>query len=612
MSAPIDRSATGPDGADELRQALQEPRRYYMQALRMSLVVGVLMLAPSWFMFEVYGRALNSRNPNTLWWLLLAAIGSYVALELLEIVRSRALQRAAQAVEARLTTRVFDATFTANLHKVPGSNPHGMNDLRTVTDFMSSPAVTGLLDLPAALLCLFLLYLMNSWLGYLALFAAAVHAGIGWYQERHSSRPYGEASRAALAAQMRAAGTFRNAQVIQSMGMEADMHRRWTESQRRFMLNLGQASDSAGAATAASKMLLQLQGSLLLGLACWLALNNALLGGAAMAIVASILGGRVLAPMAQLVAQWRAIGSVRTSYGRLRALLKAVPIPTPGMPLPAPKGVLTVENLVVTPPGSTTAVLKGVSFGASPGEMLTIVGASAAGKSTLARSLIGVWPAQNGKVRLDGADVFTWHKSQLGPYVGYLSQGVELFDGSVAENIARFGKVDMNLVRQAADEVDITAMIEALPEGFDTQIGDDGASLSGGQRQRIGLARAVYGQPQLLVLDEPNSSLDEAGNKALIDMIQRLKARGATVVSITHRSSMLVAADKLLVLHEGAVQSFGPRDEVLASIKAANEKVRAAAQPGIAPGTASPATRAAAAPRQTSVATELAPQGGRS
>jgi ATP-binding cassette subfamily C exporter for protease/lipase len=588
MSTTPTPAAPGQPQPDELKEALRSPRRHYMQALRLSLVVGVLMLAPSWFMFEVYGRVLNSRNETTLWWLLLMAIGVYVVMELVELARHRALHAAAHAVEERLTTRVFDASFAANLRRVPGGNAQGISDLRTVTDFIASPAVTGVLDLPAALLCLLLLYLMSPWLGLLALVTAAVHVGIGLYQERNSSRPYGEANRAAAEAQLRAAGTLRNAQVIESMGMELAMHKRWTESQQRFMLGLGQASDRAGAASAASKMLVQLQGSLLLGLAVWLALNNALWGGAAMAIVASILGGRVLAPLAQLVAQWRAVGNVRSAYKRVQALLKAVPAEAPGMLLPPPKGVLITEGLVVTPPGGNAPVLKGVSFGALPGEMLTVIGPSAAGKSTLARSLIGVWPSQNGKVRLDGADVFTWHKAQLGPYIGYLPQGVELFDGTVAENIARFGKVDMELVRKAADDVGITATIEALPEGFDTQIGDEGAVLSGGQRQRMGLARAIYGDPKLVVLDEPNSSLDDAGEKALIELIQRLKSRGTTVISITHRMAMLAAAEKLLLLNDGMVSNFGPRDDVLTALKNANEQARAKAAQGRAAATAAP------------------------
>ncbi|MBC7940619.1 MAG: type I secretion system permease/ATPase [Chitinophagaceae bacterium] len=591
MSASPRAAPAQPPANPELRAAFASPRRLYMQAARQSLVIGALMLVPSWFMFEVYGRVLNSRNETTLLWLLLVAVGTYVALELMEVVRLRVLYRAAQIVEQRLRRRVFDAAFTAMLRRLPGASTQVVADVRVATDFIYSQAVTALLDLPASLLCLLLLYLMSPWLVLLALAAAALQAAIGAYQERNSSRPYGEANVAAAEAQLRAAGTLRNAQVIQSMGMETAMHKRWTESQRRFIVGLGNASDKAGSASAASKLVVSVQGSLLLGLACWLGVNNELAGGAGMAIVASILGGRVLAPLAQLIGQWRAIGGARTAYSRVSALLHNVPPEDAGMELPPPKGVLVAESITVVPPGSQAPVLKNVTFGALPGELLTVIGPSAAGKTSLARALIGVWPSQGGKVRLDGADVFAWHKSQLGPHMGYLSQGVELFDGSVAENIARFGKVDQDLVRQAADEVGITAMVEALPDGFDTQIGEDGAVLSGGQRQRLGLARAIYGSPRVVVLDEPNSSLDEAGEKALIEMIGRLKAKGTTVIAITHRSTLLAAADKLLLLVEGAVASFGPRDDVLAALKKANEQV--AAKPPVRP--LAPATASAAA-----------------
>lgn len=582
----------------ELREALGKPRRHYAQATRLSLVVGVLMLAPSWFMFEVYGRVLNSRNEATLAWLLLAAVGIYVVLELLDVARLRALARAGDEVSAALTPRVFDASFTAMLRRIPGGNAQGLSDLRTVTDFIQSSAVTAVLDLPAALLCLLLLSLMSPWLGVLALVAAAAQVAIGYFQERKSARPYGEANQAAAEAQLRAAGVFRNAQVIRAMGMEPAMHQRWTGSQRRFMLALGQASDKAGAGSAMTKFVVTTQSSLLLGLACWLALQNSLLGGPAMAIVASILGGRVLAPMAQLIGQWRAIGNARSAYTRLAALLENVPKEAPGMALPPPKGALLADNVVITPPGAPAPVIQGMSFGALPGEMLTIIGPSAAGKSTLARALIGVWPSIGGKVRLDGADVYTWHKSLLGPHVGYLPQTVELFDGTVAENIARFGSVDRAAVQAACEEVGIADFVDALPQGMDTPIGDDGANLSGGQRQRIGLARAVYGKPHLIVLDEPNSSLDDAGEKALLQLIAGLKQRGATVISITHRTSILQAADKVLLMNDGKVASFGPRDDVLGALKAANERLQNKAAPARPAGTAAPAGAAAAAPGQ--------------
>ncbi len=580
-------------GSRQLRAVLAGQRAAYWQAVRLSLVIGVLVLAPTWYMFEVYGRVLNSRNPATLGWLLLAALCIYVVLELVELARSRVLRRAGAAVTRTLTGRVFNASFTAGLRKLPTGSPGAVSDVKTLADFVHSPVITGVLDLPSSLLCLVLLYLMNIWVGLLATVLVLLQLGVGWLQHTRGARPYGEANGAAAAAHFKAAATLRNAQVIEAMGMQRPMFERWMGTQRRFLGKLSDASDSAGTLGSVSKLLGQLQGSLLLGLAAWAALGNSLAGGSAMVIVASILGGRVMAPMAQIAGQWRQIGGAVSAYQRLSQLLSDVPAPEYQMPLPAPKGLLTVEGLTLAPPGAEARVLKGVSFVARPGELLTVVGPSAAGKSTLARALIGVWAGESGKVRLDDADVYAWPKSQLGTHVGYLPQGVELFDGSVAENIARFGHVDMDRVREAADRVGITTMIEALPDGFDTQIGADGAVLSGGQRQRLGLARAIYGSPQLLVLDEPNASLDEAGDRDLQKLILELKAKKVTIVAITHRSSLLLVADRVLVLQDGAVLQFGTRDEVLNAMKAASEQAMRAQA---ARAAASPPALAVAAP----------------
>jgi ATP-binding cassette subfamily C exporter for protease/lipase len=320
-----------------------------------------------------------------------------------------------------------------------------------------------------------------------------------------------------------------------------------------------------------------MQGSLLLGAACALSLQGGLWGGAGMMIVASILGARVLQPLALLVGQWRTVVLARDAYKRLDQILGDGPAAQEQMSLPAPKGVLTVEALVAGAPGSPSAILTGVQFAAQPGEMVAIIGPSAAGKTTLARLLVGLWPAVQGKVRLDGADVFAWNKDELGPHVGYLPQGIELFDGTVAENIARFGSVEMDTVRAAATEAGVLETIEALPQGFETRIGEDGAVLSGGQRQRLALARAVYGQPRLIVLDEPNASLDEAGDRALFDMLKACKARGATLVVITHRHALMPLADKIMVMAEGKTLMFGPRDEVQAALKKAADDARAKA-----------------------------------
>jgi ATP-binding cassette, subfamily C, bacterial exporter for protease/lipase len=290
--------------------------------------------------------------------------------------------------------------------------------------------------------------------------------------------------------------------------------------------------------------------------------------------VASTLGGKVLTPLVQLVAQWRMVVNARDAYQRLEGLLSGFPLREPGMPLPAPLGLLTVEGVVAGAPGSPIPILKGVSFAVQPGECVMLIGPSAAGKTTLARLMMGLWPASGGKVRLDGADVYTWDKAELGPHLGYLPQTVELFDGTVAENVARFGDVDMAEVERVITQVGLAQTIAALPEGLNTRVGEDGAVLSGGQRQRVALARAIYGNPKLLVLDEPNSSLDEAGELALMDTLKYLKRQGCSVLVITHRTSVLPAADKVLMLRDGQVAAFGPRDEVLAALQQAQQQAQ--------------------------------------
>jgi ATP-binding cassette subfamily C exporter for protease/lipase len=292
-----------------------------------------------------------------------------------------------------------------------------------------------------------------------------------------------------------------------------------------------------------------------------------------MLIVSSILGGRVIKPLVEIVTNWRAAVNARDAYRRLEALLTAVPAKPEAMPLPAPRGKLGAENLIVSAPGTQAPILRGVTFGLNPGEVLAVIGPSASGKTTLARALTGVWPSVGGKARLDGADVHSWDKAELGPNVGYLPQGVELFDGTIAENIARFGRLEMHKVEAAAKAVGLHEFILDLPNGYETELGPEGARLSGGQRQRVGLARALYGDPVFVVLDEPNSSLDDAAENALCDAIVEAKGRGTTFVVITHRTSLLKVCDKVLFLRDGQVQAFGPRDEVLAAMaKAASEQ----------------------------------------
>ena len=552
-------------------------RPFFTRAGWFSLFASVLVLAPSGYMLEVYSRVVDSRSYGTLFWLTVVVLGAYALMELLEWARAEVMRAAAQRFDALLSTRVFDAVFAAKLRNVPGGTAQPLQDFAKLRDFLFSPALLAIMEAPVAILMAVLLFLISPWLGWSAVVFGIAQTLVALWNERRTKQPLMQANQKAFQAQQYADGTLRNAEVIAAMGMLRATHQRWVQKQREFLNLQAQASESAGGFQALGKLLQTTLSSLLLGLACWLLLNNELHGGGGMMIVGSILGGRMLAPLLQVVAQWQAVIGVRDSWHRLEALLAAVPKDPENMALPAPRGVLQVEQLMAGAPGSPGVIVRGVAFALQPGEVLAVVGPSASGKSTLARLLVGLWPAASGKVRLDGVDIFSWDKAELGPHVGYLPQGVELLEGTLAQNIARFGEVDMHKVRAAAQAVGVDALIESLPQGYETVVGPGGVRLSGGQRQRIGLARALYGAPTLIVLDEPNSNLDDEGDAALARAIAQASARGATVVVITHRTSVLGVAHKMLLIRDGVQQAFGPRDEVLAALQQAAVAPRQAA-----------------------------------
>jgi ATP-binding cassette subfamily C exporter for protease/lipase len=583
--------ATSPKpGSSELREAVASLRPFFVRAMWFSLVCSVLVLAPSVYMLEVYERVVNSRSHMTLWMLTGLVLGVFVLMELLEWARSEVMRSASVALDRRLGWRVFDSIFQANLKRLPGGTQQPMNDFRQVRDFLFSPVLLALMESPVALLMMVLLFLISPVLGWTALGFGLVLVLVGWFNERSTKPPLMQANRASMEAQQYADNALRNAEVVESMGMLRNTQKRWLERQQEFLKLQAQASASGGGYQATSKMLQTMLSSALLGLACWLLLHERLNGGAAMMIVASILGGRMVAPLVQVVSQWQTVVNVRDAWGRLDGLLASVPPRPQAMPLPAPRGALLVEQLVAGAPGpSPVPILRGLQFALAPGEALVVVGPSASGKTTLARLLVGLWPAQGGKVRLDGADVYTWDKAELGAHLGYLPQGVELFEGTLAENIARFAKVEQHKVEAAARAVGIHEFIESLPKGYATEVGPEGARLSGGQRQRVALARALYGDPVLVVLDEPNSSLDEEGDAALARAIQEAKGRGTTFVVMTHRTSVLGVADKMLILNDGQQAAFGPRDEVLAALQKAQQAAQAQPAPPAGLAGAAPA-----------------------
>ncbi len=563
--------------ASELRSSLLDCAPLLRRAGLFAVIAGLLVLTPSWYMLEVYDRVVGSRSHLTLGMLTLLVLASFAVMEVLDWTASTVLHEAGLRFERRLAPRVFEACFAASLRRLPAGGSQPLQDLRTLRDLFAAPAVRAAFEMPVSVVFLFVVYAMHPVLGWATLLGAVVQAAVGWANERSTHAPLLGANRVAREAQLYSEATLRNAEVIEAMGMLPDLRRRWLARQREFLRLQASASDGAGTWQALARFVQTAMSSTLLGLAAWLLLAGEVHDGAFM-IVSSILGGRVLAPLVTLVAQWRGVVTGLDAWRRLDQLLAALPARPPAMPLPPPGGRLLAENLVIAPPGGSAPILRGVSFALAPGDALAVVGPSAAGKTTLARALVGLWPSAGGKVRLDGADVHGWDKAELGPHVGYLPQGVELFDGTLADNIARFGPPDPQRVEAAARRVGLHEFIASLPEGYATEIGSEGMRLSGGQRQRVGLARALYGDPVFVVLDEPNANLDEAGEAALAAAIEAGKAAGTTFVVMTHRTAVLAVCGKMLVLADGQAKAFGSRDEVLAGLQRAAQQARQSRQ----------------------------------
>lgn len=585
---PSQPAAPGRSARSELRLALDAVRSSLITVGVFSGFVNLLMLAPALYMLQVYDRVLGSRNETTLVVLSVLVVGVYLFLMALESVRSWVLVRVGARLDAQLNQRVFTAAFERNLRR-PGSNTAlPVHDLDTLRQTMTGPGLLALFDAPWLPLYLAVIFAMAPALGWFSLAGALLLLALAVLNERISKPRLDEAQKFALKSQQALTNHLRNAEVIEAMGMLPGIRARWHALHGRQIELQAMASDRAAVMSGATKFVRVGLQSLVLGFGALLVLEGKLTAG--MMIAASILAGRALAPVELLVGNWKQIIAGRQAHARLRELLDIHPARAVGMSLPRPRGQVSVEAASVSAPGTNRLILRNLSFGIAAGDVVAVIGPSASGKSSLARMLVGVWAPAAGSVRLDGASVSQWNKDELGPSLGYLPQDIELFDGTVAENIARFGDVDAERVVEAARRVDMHEQILRLPQGYDTPLGADGSNVSGGQRQRIGLARALYGDPAFIVLDEPNSNLDDSGEKALVEAIADLKRRGKTVVLVTHRQSTLAVADKLLVLADGAMAAYGPRDEVLKALQnqAAEQVVRrrvaAVAAPGHAAG----------------------------
>jgi ATP-binding cassette subfamily C exporter for protease/lipase len=555
---------------DELATAVGSLRGAFVTVAVFSGFLNVLMLVPSLYMMQIYDRVLGSRNETTLWVLTMLVVASYAFMSTLEAIRTWVLVRVGARLDAQMGARVFNTSFERKLRHADSNAAQPLQDLNAVRQTLTGPGLLAVFDAPWMPVYLVVITLFAWQLGVFALAGAIALTILAVVNEKTSKPRLAEAQKYSFQAQMAINNHLRNAEVIQSMGMLDNIRGRWHALHLKQLQLQAVASDQAAVMSGLTKFIRISMQSLSLGIGALLVLENQMSAG--MMIAASILVSRALAPAELLVAHWKQIVLGRAAYDRLRQLLVAHPPRPVGMALPAPTGKVSLEGVAVMAPGGQRPILRNINFALDAGTSVAIIGPSGSGKSTLARALVGIWPVTAGTVRLDGADLHNWRAEDLGPHIGYLPQDIELFDGTVAENIARFGDIDSDQVILAARRTGMHEAILQMPQGYDTPLGAGGSALSGGQRQRIGIARALYGNPALIVLDEPNSNLDEQGERALMETVQGLNTLGKTTVLITHRVSALAVVAKIMVLKDGMLAAFGPRDEVLEAMKARAQK----------------------------------------
>jgi ATP-binding cassette subfamily C protein EexD len=560
----------------ELKEAILASKKSFIFVGFFSLFINLLMLVPPLYMLQLYDRVLTSRSEDTLIMLTLIVVVLFITMALLEIVRSKVLVKIGNKLDSILSQRIFNTLFElANKH--PGkASSMPLNDLTQVRQFLTGNGLFAFFDAPWIPIYIAVLFMFHPMFGLFAIFAAIVLIVFTIINEYSTKEKLLQANQLSRASTMYVDSNLRNAEVINAMGMKENIRGIWEEKYHGFLTAQNEASNKAGLWSNISKSSRMMFQSLILGLGGYLAINMEVSPG--MMIAGSIIMGRALAPLDLIINSWKGFSSARTSYGRVEALLNDFPKDKEYMKLPSPTGEMLLENVVVVPPGSKQPSIKGISMMVNKGDVVGIIGPSAAGKSSLARAILGLWPLLQGKVRLDKADIHQWKKEDLGQYIGYLPQDIELFEGTVSQNIARFRDVDSDKVVEAAQKAGVHEMILRLPDGYDTRIGAGGATLSGGQRQRIGFARAIYDNPVLVVLDEPNSNLDDHGEAALVRAINVLKQNGTTVIIITHRPSILQVTNKLAVVKSGTLEMYGNTKEVLENIAVKNKQMQQNAQ----------------------------------
>lgn len=544
----------------------------------------MLVFVSPLYMLQVYDRVLHSRSEMTLAMVTLIALIALGIYGLLEWLRSRVLVRSGLRFDDMIAKGLFNRVVTNTLQQPQARSEFALSDIDKLREFFTGSGLIALCDVPWMPIMLVVCFIFHPLIGWIALIGAVIIFLLALANELMTKKALMEANSHSQSAQHFANSTLQNVEVIRALGMETSLRGRWHGMHRSMLEKQALASDKAGALMSVSKFVRMALQTVVLGTGAYLALRGEISPGAM--IACSIIAGRALQPVDQVVAQWKQFVSARQAYTRLSKLFRETPEEMERTDLPAPKGVLTAEQVTILPPGSRTPVLQGVSFAIQPGEAVAVVGPSGAGKSSLVRALVGVWSPFSGAIRLDGSELQHWNKDDLGVHIGYLPQAIELFSGTIAENISRFrDDASSEAIIEAATRAHVHQMIQGLPDGYDTQIGAGGRSLSGGQRQRIGLARALYGSPSLIVLDEPNANLDSEGEEALFRAIAELKREGKAIIFVSHKMSLVALSDKALLLTDGRMRSFGPTRDLLQP-KAAQQT-----PPAVAP-TATPALQA--------------------
>jgi PrtD family type I secretion system ABC transporter len=548
--------------SSELTEALARCRHALIGIGVFTAAINLLQLTGPLFMLEVYDRVLPGRSVPTLVAISILALVMFAFQGLLDVLRSRVLVRIACSVDETLSPRVFDLAAKLPLKAITPASFQPVHDLDRIRSFMSTVGPAAFFDLPWMPLYLGICFIFHPLIGWAATVGGVILIGITIATEFLSRQPARDAAGVADGRMGLAEASRRNAEVVQAMGMAGRLGARWHEHNKRHLAAQQRVADISGGMAALSRILRMILQSAVLGIGAWLVINQQATAG--IIIASSILTSRALAPVEVTLGHWRSFIAARQSWRRLNGLLGAVAAEHSRMELPRPKETLTLEAVGVNPPGTNRIVVQGVAFQLKAGQGLGVIGPSASGKSSLVRAIVGVWPALQGKIRVDGAAIDQWTPEALGPHIGYLPQDMELFAGSVAENIARFEPdAPSEKVIAAAQAANVHELILGLPNGYETQVGDSGNSLSAGQRQRIGLARALYGDPFLVVLDEPNSNIDREGDEALTKAILGVRARGGIVVVVCHRPSALAGVDMVLVMLNGRQQAFGPKEQVL-------------------------------------------------